>query len=255
MSTESVDAQIGEPAPARGYPVIDSAELNPVTPRRFHRAKRALHEIPRQLPGSVLVFQLGNSYEALNEGAVRLDDRTVVDAVAVAVVSTRQTQCEVETQLANNDPRTCISLRASFFCQVHDPELVLDFGCWNVIPMLVDHINADRRLRFMALAADLHREWVHFQRNATAQLFAYHDMHPLIVPGLTVRLTDLALGLARLAASPQPSPRFEQSSATAPPSDGRPSAFAATGRDRDQAPGVDGNPDFMPDNYSWGDKE
>jgi hypothetical protein len=250
MSTPFDDGPAGASPLAPGYPVIDSAELNPVTTRRFRRSKRALHEIPRQPPGSVLVFQLGDSYEVLPEGTMRLDDQMIVDAVAVAVVSLRQTQREVLALLPGADPRTPVGLRASFFCQVTDPQLVLDAGCWDVTPILHDHLNGDRRLRFMAQIADLNRGWSHFQRNATARLIAYHELHPLVVPGLTVRLTDIAVEPRRLATVP----RARSGSGEAPAA-ARPDADTPYGdRTTDQMPATDGNPAFMPDNYTWGDQ-
>src|SRR4051812_35251092 len=112
MTTTTDDPGAGTP-PGRGYPVIDSAELSPPARRRFRKRRRELHEIPQQPPGSVLVFQLGDSYEVLPEGPLRLDEQIVVDAVAVAVVSLRQIQLEAATLLPTSDPRTCVALRVS----------------------------------------------------------------------------------------------------------------------------------------------
>jgi hypothetical protein len=242
MSTQTESARPGPPSPAGGYPVIDSAELNPVRRHRF-RKRRELHEIPRQPPGSVLVFQHGDSYEVLPEGTLRLGTDVVVDAVAVAVVSMRHELREAVAYLSTTDPRTCVVLRARFHCWVTDPQLVLDSGCWDVDPILTDHLVADRRLRFMAQATDPHTQWPLFQRNALARLFAYHDMHPLIVPGLRADLVDLAIEPQRLAVAPQPrdaghdpadrpAPAFDTSAPPAP-DDG------------------DGSPAFMSENYTW----
>jgi len=250
MSTQTGGTASAAPAPDQGYPVIDSTELNPVVKRAFRRRRRALHEIPRQPPGSVLVFQVGDSYETPPEGNLRLDAELVVEAVAVAVVSTRHTLCEAVAYLPSADPRTCVTLRARFHCRVTDPELVLDSGCWDVEPILVDHLAADRKLRFMTLSADLHRGWPHYERNFTARVFAYHDVHPLIVPGLVTRLVDVALEPQRLATVPH-------ARGATPPGDA--SVFPegpAAGPDGvpDQVPFDDGVPAFMPGNYIWGDQ-
>lgn len=245
-------------APAHnGYPVIDSAELEPIKRRAFRRPRRALHEIPRQPPGSVLVFQLGDSYEVLPDSALRLDAALVVEAVAVAVVSTRQVQREAVTYLPSSDPRTCVAVRASFFCLVTDPQLVLDAGCWDLVPLLAAHLNADPRLRFLTQATDLHTGWPHFQRNAMARLLAYHELHPLIVPGLTVRLTDVAFEPQRLATPPrarEASPSTARSAEPTPDSDGQPGAMRDDDGSAEAMSPVDGNPAFVPGNYTWGDK-
>ncbi|GAB3520580.1 hypothetical protein [Phytohabitans suffuscus] len=243
--------RLPEQEPDQGYPVVDSAELNPVVKRAFRRRRRALHEIPRQPPGSVLVFQVGDSYETPPEGNLRLDAELVVDAVAVAVVSMRHELREAVVYLPSADPRTCVTLRARFHCRVTDPELVLDAGCWDVEPVLVDHLVADRKLRFMTLAADLHRGWAPYERNASARVFAYHDVHPLIVPGMVTRLVDVALEPQRLATVPR-------ARGTNPPDDPAPVPDGGPPRGPDgfpdQMPSGDGVPAFMPDNYTWGDQ-
>ncbi|GAA2540759.1 hypothetical protein GCM10010435_05250 [Winogradskya consettensis] len=230
-----------------GYPVLDSAELEPIKRRMFRRPRRELHEIPRQPPGSVLVFQLGDSYEVLPDTSLRLDAELVVDAVAVAVVSTRQVQREAVAYLPSADPRTCVAVRAVFFCLVTDAQLVLDAGCWDVGPLLSDHLSADPRLRFLTQSTDLHAGWPHFQRNATARLLAYHEMHPLIVAGLTVRLTDVAFEPQRLATLPQQQGRTVQA-APRPEEDGAPGEMGETG----EMPMADGDPAIMR-NYTWGE--
>ena len=237
------------PIQGLGYPVIDSADLSPPVRRRFRKRRRELHEIPHQPPGSVLVFQLGDAYEVLPEGALRLDESIVVDAVAVAVVTLRQVQLEVVTRLPTLDERTGIAVRVSFFCQVTDPQLVLDAGCWDAYPILTDHLNGDTRLRFMAQGTDPHRQWAHFQRNAMARLIAYHELNPLIVPGLTARLSDIVLQPERLAAPPRP--RADRANGhSAPPG---PMPPADDGRP-DGVPEPDGSPAFMPDHYTWGEE-
>jgi hypothetical protein len=253
MSTQADHGGGIDTPPDRGYPVIDSAELTPVTRRRFRRPRRALHEIPRQPPGSVLVFQHGDTYELPPEGVLRLDSALVVEAVAVAVVSVRQTRRQIATYLATSDPRTGIALRAEFFCQVTDPQMVLDAGCWDADAMLHDHLNADRRLRFLAQSADLNRAWPHFHRNATARLIAYHDMHPLVVPGLIVRLTDIALEPQRFVTPPRPRGDSGPGHVPADPAghDGLPGEVPPAADPWDGT-GADGVPAFMPDNYTWG---
>ncbi|MEU4160176.1 hypothetical protein [Actinoplanes sp. NPDC026670] len=232
----------------RGYPVLDSAELSPPARRRWRRTRRELHEIPHQPPGSVLVFQHGDSYEVLPEGRLRLDDQIVVDAVAVAVVSLRQVQLEAVTWLPTADPRTCVTVRAGFFCQVTDPQLVLDAGCWDAYPILTAHLNRDPQLPFMAQEPERLRHWPAFQRNAMARLLAYHDLHPLIVPGLVVRLSGVALELQRMASVPRARDSYESAPPSPPPpapgDDGGPEGV----------PLHDGNPAFMPDHYTWSEE-
>jgi hypothetical protein len=230
-----------------GYPVVDSAELNPVRRRLFRRTRRDIGDIPKQPPGTVLVFQHGDTYEVLPEGALRLDADVVVDAVAVAVVSLRHQLREAVAYLPTLDPRTCVVLRARFHCWVTDPQLVLDSGCWDADPILTDHLIADRRLRFMTQATDPHTRWQVYQPNATARLFAYHDLHPLIVPGLRAKLVDLAVEPQRLGVAPQP--RDEEFAAGPRPAAPPPADL----RDGvpEEMPTADGSPAYVPDNYKW----
>lgn len=226
-------------APDTGYPVVDSAELNPVPKRMFRRRRREIHEIPRQPAGTVLVFQLGDSYEPVQTSALRLDADIVVEAVAVAVVSMRRVLCEAVAYLPTADPRACVTVRGRFHCGVSDPQLVVETGCWDVQPFLTEHLVAERRLRFLATDLDPHSGWAPFHRNITARLFAYHDLNPLVVPGLTARLVDLAVELQHLAAPPRPRHSVEVDDLFEPP-------VGADG---------DGHPAFVPDNYTWGDEK
>jgi hypothetical protein len=241
---------------------MDSTELSPVVRRMFRRARRDLHEIPRQPPGTVLVFQLGDTYDVLPDGLLRLDAQVVVDAVAVAVVSTAHTLREAVAFLPAVDPRICIAVRARFHCWVTDPQLVLDAGCWDLEPFLTEHLAADRRLRFMAQSMDLAAGWQVFQRNATARLFAHHEIHPLAVPGLMARLVDVAIEPQRLGAAPWWRDRTNRRTARPPRAPGQARAAEEQPRERgtrsatvgqDGTPPGDGNPAFVPDHYSWGE--
>ncbi len=225
--------------PDTAYPVVDSAELNPVPRRLLRRRRREIHEIPRQPAGTVLVFQLGDSYEPVQSSALRLDDDIVVEAVAVAVVSMRRMLCEAVAYLPTADPRACLTVRGRFHCGVTDPQLVVETGCWDVQPFLTEHLVAERRLRFLATDLDPQTGWAAFHRNMTARLFAYHDLNPLVVPGLTARLVDLAVELQHLATPPRPRHGVESEASFGP-------TVAADG---------DGQPAFVPDNYTWGDEK
>ncbi|OLE27557.1 MAG: hypothetical protein AUG44_09935 [Actinobacteria bacterium 13_1_20CM_3_71_11] len=222
-------------APDAVYPVVDSAELSPIRRRLLRRPRREIHEIPRQPPGTVLVFQLGDSYDLLHSNELRLDADIVVEAVAVAVVSMRHVLCDAVAYLPTADPRTCVTARARFHCWVTDPLLVVDAGCWDIVPLLNEHLVADRRMRFLAADCDPHVHWPTFHRNMTARLFAFHDLNPLIVPGLTAHMVDLALELQTLARPPRPRRSVEDESGPGPHG----------------SPEEDGNPAFVPDNYTW----
>jgi hypothetical protein len=238
MNTTLIASPADDRQPVDPYPVVDSAELNPVARRPLRRRRREIHEIPRQPHGTVLVFQLGDTYETVASTALRLDADVVVEAIAVAVVSTRHTLRDAVAYLATADPRACVAIRARFHCWVTDPVLVVDAGCWDVQPFLTDHLVAERRLRFLAADYDPRANWPTFHRNLTAWLFAFHDMNPLIVPGLTARLVDVAVELQHLATPPRPRSSPDGGALAGSP-------FDAAG---------DGNPAFVPDNYSWGDE-
>lgn len=197
--------------PRSPYPVLDSANLRPVQKIPFRRRRRTLDEIPTVPPGAVLAFQAGNKYYVASDGTPNLDADVVIDADAVFVVSLRHEMREAVAYLPTSDPTTAVVVRARFHCLVTDPQLLLDSGCWDVDPILTDHLVADRRLRFMTQDTDPRGQWEHYRRNAAARLIAYHDLQPLVVPGLLATLVDVAVDLQEL----QPLPAKEQSAVPA----------------------------------------
>src|SRR5207302_9743636 len=94
---DDMPATIGAADPV--YPVVDSAELSPVRRRLLRRPRREIHEIPRQPPGTVLVFQPGDSSELLPAGALRLAAAAVVAAAPGAGVSMRHLMCAAVARL------------------------------------------------------------------------------------------------------------------------------------------------------------
>lgn len=187
-----------------------------------------------------MVFQLGDSYDQVPGGVLRLDDPVVVDAVAVAIVNTQHVLRVVTSQLPTRDPQVAVILRVRFHCWVNDPLLVVESGCWDIDPLLVDHVSADRKLAFLTTDVDVNREWAPFQRNIRARFTAYHDLHPFVVPGLATRLVDVAVEPQRLVTVPKARSHHESTSRPSTPNN--PSQAS---------PNPDGDPAFVPDNYSW----
>jgi hypothetical protein len=223
-----------------GYPVIEAVELSPVATRRLRRPRRSLGEIPRQPPGTVLVFQVGEEYETQSGRGLHLDDSTVIDATGVVVVDMRRTVVQAEAQLVTSDPQIGVRLRARFDCLVTDPLLVVETGCFQVKPLLGDHLTRDDRVALMASRTDVSRYWLAFQRNMSARLRAFNDLNPYVSPGMTVRLMDLVIDLQRIVQPPAPR-------AAAETMDGDPRDYPA-----DDDVFADASPEFQPDDYSWG---
>ncbi|WP_432832396.1 hypothetical protein [Dactylosporangium sp. CA-092794] len=231
----------------RTYPVVDSAELQPAPLRRFRRQRRELHEIPRQPPGCLLVFQVADAYDVPTGGPLRLDDDLIVEAVSVAVVSMVLEVRDIEVQVPTTNPDIAVTVRARYHCLVTDPLLVLESGCWDADPWLRRHLHCGNRVGAIALGTDVLANWTYVHNNIHANVKAFHDVVQYIVPGMTTQLVDLAVVRTAVTTVPRPRPPAEEQ---ADPWAGH-QPFGDT--PPDQAPYDDGHPSFVPGHYSWED--
>lgn len=177
------------------YPVLDSATLHPVHGTLFRPRRRSPEEMPKQVPGSVWVFQNGDHFTAAEAGReFGLPD--VVDAVTVLVVSMRT---ELVTTRASfrwvNRPEILI-LTASFRCRVYDPIEALESGCFDIHPYLQSHLVDDGILQMVATRTDLESDPQVLQR-LLARMLARRDVNDVIIPGVTIRLLNVQLYFQR----------------------------------------------------------
>ncbi len=245
-----------DPAPpTTTYPVIDSAELEPVPARRFGRRRRQLHQIPRQPPGSVLVFQTGDAYDLPADGALRLDDDLVVDAAAVAVVSIKHEVRDIAIQVPTLDAGFAVAVRARYLCQVSDPLLVLEAGCWHIDPLLESHLQCRDRVGAIAMSTSPWANWPSIRSNTYAYVKAFHEVEPFVVPGVHTHLIEVVVEPVRLATVPKARANHEPDPASRP---GGTTVRWPRGEDTERATDGpvtgDGHPAFVPGNYSWGDE-
>jgi hypothetical protein len=188
----SADPELGWTAVP--FPVITSVPLNPVRFRLFRAAKRSLHELPEQASGSVLVFQSNAKFSLAQPGPKMLASSVVVEATAAVVVSVKQELVPVTAPLPSVDGQGAVYVRASFYCLVTDPVLVLEAGCWSVGPRLRDHLVDDPKLRMLGVRDDVAVNPEVAQR-ILARTLARNQLEPPSIPGMQVKLVDIALGI------------------------------------------------------------
>ncbi|MET7808286.1 hypothetical protein [Micromonospora chersina] len=177
----------------RTYPVIFERMLDRPRSSILRFARRDLSELPRQEPGTVLVFDLGNRY-AVFEDRRHLTGRedAVVDAVGVSLVNVRPQRVSVEVQIPSKSPADVFRFQAAFRCQVVDPEVVVQDGLLDVSGPLLDHIQRDRELDHLGVSYDVDainevRDEVH------AELSAYCTIHPPRIRGMDVQFSRVEL--------------------------------------------------------------
>jgi hypothetical protein len=176
------------------FPVVEAAALTPVPGRPFRQSRRRVDEIPELVGGSVLVFQTNDRFALAPTGPKMLMSDVVVKATMVAVVLTRAQLVPAVAMLPSIVPQYRLALRASYNCQVLDPVRVLESGCWDVRTALLEHMMSDAKLRMMGAREDAARNPMVAQQ-ILARVFARNEVEPPVIPGMRVRLVDMALGI------------------------------------------------------------
>ncbi|MGC5333655.1 hypothetical protein [Micromonospora sp. DT62] len=168
------------------YPVISERPLDRPRSSFLKFARRDLSELPRQEPGTVLVFDLGNRY-AVFEDRRHLTGReeAVVEAVAVSLVHVRPRRVTVDIRIPSKSPADVFRVRVAFQCRVTDPETVVRDGLLDVTGPLLDHIKRDRELDSLGVSypVDAINE---VRDEVNAELSAYCTIHPPRIRGMEV---------------------------------------------------------------------
>jgi len=220
------------------FPVVHSVPLNPVKRRPFRRPARTADEIPGQRPGTVLIAQHNDAYELVQRG-VRLTDSVLVEATSLLLVSIRRELVETVVVLPSADPYTGLQIRARYQCRVTDALLLLQYGGWDIEPILVEQLLGSARLRMECLRPFDATTWYRFQQRIIALLIAHGEINSPQLPGLLAQLTD-----AEITPTPLTRPTIESDELGLP---GEPDWI-----EEPNGPLLrDGDPTFNADNYRW----
>lgn len=175
------------------YPVLEERPL-PAVPRRFMRGgRRDLAQIPEWRLGCVLVFHTGRERIALREHThLTGAEEFVVDAVAVSVVDIRPRAVTAQLVLPSASAADDFTVRASFRCQVTDPDIAAGHGPFDLGWQLERHLARDRKLLGLGASHSV-EQIVEIRDLVEARLEAYWEYHPLELTGLSVAFTSTAV--------------------------------------------------------------
>jgi hypothetical protein len=191
--------------PETRFPVVESAQLEPLQHRMLRHARRRIDDLPQLAGGSVFVFQTNDRYAIAPEGPRMLGSDVVVKATMVAVVLTRAQEVHVVATLSPGTSGARLAMRASFNCRVIDPVRVLENGCWDVRSDLRAYLLDDSKLLMLGARDDVLRN-DDVVRRILARTFARKKLEPPLIPGMTVQLIDVSLSLQGGVPGPRRSP-------------------------------------------------
>jgi hypothetical protein len=176
------------------FPVVESAQLDPVPSRLFRPPRRTIDELPELIGGSVFVFQSNDRFALAPAGPKMLGSEVVVKATMVAVVLTRALEVPAVATLSAVNSGNRLTLRASYNCRVLDPVRVLESGCWDVRADLRGYLLKDAKLRMLGAREDAGRNPEVIQR-ILARMYARNQLEPPVIPGMALQLVDVALNV------------------------------------------------------------
>jgi hypothetical protein len=177
-----------------GYPVVESAPLNPLRRRFLRRTQRRAQELPQLVGGSVLVFQSNEKFALAPSGVRMLSSDTVLNATMVAVVLTGKRLIPAVATLPSVHPGRSVAIRAKYSCQVIDAVRVLEEGCWDIRPDLIEYLLEDPKLQMLGSRADI-SDNPEVHQKILAHALARKRLEPPRIPGIRVQLVDFILDL------------------------------------------------------------
>ncbi|MFB6392501.1 hypothetical protein AAFH96_05215 [Polymorphospora sp. 2-325] len=168
------------------WPLLTERTLGPAKSRLLLFARRDVTELPRQEPGTALVFTIGDRYEVLHERR-HLTGREdiVVEAVAVSLVDVRERFVPVDILIPSASAADDFRIRVVFRCQVTDPEAVVRDGLTDISVSLGDYLRRDRRLESLGAMSGID-DLNEVRESVTAQVKAYCTVHPPRLSGVEV---------------------------------------------------------------------
>jgi len=215
-----------------GYPVVESAPLNPLRRRLLRRTQRRAQELPELVGGSAWVFQTNERFALAPADGRMLSSDVVLNATMVAVVLLKKQLVPAVATLPTVHPDRRIAIRAGYSCQVIDPVRVLQEGCWDVRTDLVAYLLEDAKVQMLAARVDI-TDNPEVQQKLFARALARKALEPPEIPGMRVELVTISLDL--FAAGD------ERGQLGHPATNGYTDAGADYGHDRYDAGGSTGN--------------
>ncbi|MET8256517.1 SPFH domain-containing protein [Micromonospora sp. NPDC005205] len=171
------------------YPIIEEVQLDEVRRGLFRRTRRDVGQLPRQRPGTVLVFQVSNRYVIAPGQRLRGDEPVVVDAASVSVVDVRQRMVPVRLELPSANPANVFAVRVTFSCRVREAETVVATHA-DMMEDLASYLRQDRQLRALANGYTL-EELADARDALSAQIEARFSLKPVELEGVEVLLGDV----------------------------------------------------------------
>lgn len=171
------------------YPIIEQVQLPEVRRGLFRRNRRDVSQLPRQRPGTVLVFHAHNQYLVAPSQRLHGDEPVVVDAASVTVVDVRQRMVPVHLDLRSANPANAFALRVTFGCRVREAASVVATHA-DLMEELTAYLRQDRQLRALA-SSFTHDELADAQDALSAQIEARFSLKPLDLEGIDISLSDV----------------------------------------------------------------
>jgi hypothetical protein len=172
------------------YPVLEERPLARAGRRVISRS-RDLTELPKQQPGTVLVFEVGSGYLAFTERrhlAGRED--LVVNAVSVSLVDVRPQTLTVQLNLPSSDPSDEFIVLVDFYCAVVEPEQVAAAGLRDLTGTLRHYLRQDPALVQLATTRSI-RQINDVRLEITSRIEAYYRLRAPRIVGMKVELLNM----------------------------------------------------------------
>ncbi len=173
------------------YPILKEQALGPARRRWLLGGRRDPAELPEQMPGTILVFEVNGGYRAFHErrhltGA----EEQVVDAVAVSVVDVRRREVVVDFEIPSASPANDFLIRTSFRCTVMRPEAIVAAGLTDLPKVLRDYLRGDSEMMTLGMGRSV-EEINEVRRHVSARIESYFAVMPPDIEGMRVELSSV----------------------------------------------------------------
>jgi hypothetical protein len=170
-----------------GYPVLEERPLGRPNRRWLARA-RDISELPVQLPGTVLVFEVGSGYLAFTERRhLAGREELVVNAVSVSLVDARSRTVTAQLIIPSNNVADDFVVLADFRCCVEEPEAVAAAGLRDLSESLRHYLRQDPSLGQIAVRRSV-EQINDVRRDVAARIDAYYRLRAPHIAGMSIDL-------------------------------------------------------------------
>lgn len=175
----------------RPYPIVTQKSLDP-SPKRgplgLRKRFREPDEVPNPAAHEVLVFRVDGDY-VQDSGRLELRDDQVVRASHVSVVDVSRDAPVLVAVSIQSGEASVFTVHVTFTCTVNDPVLVVKDGV-DAATTLRSYLTSHQRLFELGLQRKV-SEINAVIRDVAAQVRAYFEIKPIVVPGMTIRLAGV----------------------------------------------------------------